>query len=69
MLVTSVDGLLLALGVVSAYVLWEQTKILRTVETMRISLLEVMNKHNDLSEAFVELTHEIEIVCEEEITK
>ena len=51
---------MLGLGLVSAFLVWEQQKILNNISAIKDLLYELVDKHNDLSDNFVELVDEIE---------
>ena len=54
------DLAMLGLGLVSAFLVWEQQKILNNISAIKDLLYELVDKHNDLSDNFVELVDEIE---------
>tara|TARA_R100000935_G_scaffold54094_1_gene82551 strand:+ start:414 stop:611 length:198 start_codon:yes stop_codon:yes gene_type:complete len=59
-LIAIADLAMLGLGLVSAFLVWEQQKILNNISAIKDLLYELVDKHNDLSDNFVELVDEIE---------
>tara|TARA_R100000544_G_scaffold17757_1_gene8468 strand:- start:409 stop:612 length:204 start_codon:yes stop_codon:yes gene_type:complete len=60
------DLIFLGMGAIAVYIIWEQQQMLKTLAVYQKGLLEVMAKHNSLSDAFIELSMELEY--EEETT-
>ena len=60
------DLILLGMAVIAGYIIWEQQQMLKNLAVYQKGLLEVMAKHNSLSDAFIELSMELEY--EEETT-
>jgi|TARA_R110000772_G_scaffold19490_1_gene54320 hypothetical protein len=60
MLVEIADLAMLGIGLVCAFLVWEQQKILNNIAAIKEVLYDVVDKHNDLSDAFVELVDDLE---------